>query len=210
MNNETWKPDVFESLFQKSPDPWNFENSLYEQQKLTRILQCLPTGSVSFAVELGCAIGVSTLALAKHCKRIVGIDASEIALSRAKRRCVQQKHISFIKAFLPQAYPTLEVSGCDLVLISEILYFLSLEDIRNLAVNVINSLKPEGSILIVNWIGPTDTPCTGDEAAECFIQVCREQSWLPNHSERAEGYRIDRLSHFANFQKGNIPYDGES
>lgn len=123
MSNETWKPDIFEDIFQRNADPWDFENSLYEQQKLEKVLQCLPASPISFAVELGCAIGVSTLALAKHCKRIVGIDASETALAIAQQRCVQQKHISFIKAFLPQAYPALEVCGCDLVLISEVLYF---------------------------------------------------------------------------------------
>lgn len=198
MSNETWKPGIFENIFQNSSDPWNFESSPYEQQKLARVLQYLPARPISFAVELGCAIGVSTLALAKHCKRIVGIDASETALAIAQRRCAQQSHVSFINAFLPQAYPASEVSGCDLVLISEVLYFLSPVDIQHLAVNVTRSLRSEGSILIVNWIGPTDTPCTGDEAAECFIQTCQSQYWQSDYSERGEGYRIDRLSHFSN------------
>lgn len=200
MSNETWKPGVFENLFQNSPDPWNFESSSYEQQKLIRVLQSLPARPIFFAVELGCAIGVSTLALAQYCQCIVGIDASETALAIAKTRCAQQKHISFIKAFLPEAYPASEVSGCDLVLISEFLYFLSPVDIQRLAANVTKSLKSEGSIIIVNWTGPTDTPCTGDEAAEYFIQACQEQHWYPEHNERGEGYRIDRLFHFANSQ----------
>ena len=198
MSNETWKPDVFENLFQNSPDPWNFESSSYEQQKLIRVLQCLPARPISFAVELGCAIGVGTLALAQYCQRIVGIDTSETALAIAKTRCAQQKHISFIKAFLPEAYPDLEVSGCDLVLVSEVLYFLSPVDIQRLAAHVTKSLESEGSILIVNWTGSTDTPCTGDEAAECFIQACQERHWYLEHNECGEGYRIDRLVHFAN------------
>ncbi|QEE85523.1 methyltransferase domain-containing protein [Acetobacter oryzoeni] len=210
MSNETWKPDIFEDIFQLNADPWDFENSLYEQQKLEKVLQCLPASPIFFAVELGCAIGVSTLALAKYCKRIVGIDASETALAIAQQRCVQQKHISFIKAFLPQAYPASEVSGCDLVLISEVLYFFSPADIQCLAESVTKSLKPEGNILIVNWTGPTDTPCTGDEAAEYFIRVCLTQHWRPDYSERGKGYRIDRLIHGARPQKGNIPYDGEN
>ncbi|MFT8944802.1 MAG: SAM-dependent methyltransferase [Acetobacter pasteurianus] len=147
MSNETWKPDVFENLFQNSPDPWNFESSSYEQQKLIRVLQCLPARPISFAVELGCAIGVGTLALAQYCQHIVGIDASETALAIAKTRCAQQKHISFIKAFLPEAYPDLEVSGCDLVLVSEVLYFLSPVDIQRLAAHVTKSLESEGRVI---------------------------------------------------------------
>ncbi|OAG75328.1 methyltransferase type 12 [Acetobacter malorum] len=210
MSKETWKPDVFETLFQKSHDPWDFENSLYEQKKLARILECLPACPVSFALELGCAIGVSTLALAQYCKRVVSVDASETALHTARKRCEGLGHVTFIKAFLPEDYPVLAASGCDLVLISEILYFLSASDIQRLAVRVTQSLTEAGCILIVNWTGPTDTPCTGDEASECFIQACRDLQWEPDLSVRESSYRIDRLSYVPNSQEGESEPDAES
>jgi len=50
---------------------------------------------------------------------------------------------------------------------------LSQTDIQELAFQTTTSLKTTGHILIVNWTGETDTPCTGDEAANCFI--------LPEH-----------------------------
>ncbi|AQS90440.1 methyltransferase type 12 [Gluconobacter albidus] len=194
MSNETWKPEVFERLFQNNPDPWGFEKSPYEQRKLARVLECLPAFPVSFAVELGCAIGVGTLALSKHCPRILAVDASESALVIARQRCRAEKYVRFLAAFLPADYPVAEAAGCDLVLISELLYFLSPKDIRRLADMVMESLKSEGHILIVNWTGQTDTPCTGDEAAEHFIRACREKHWIPELSEQGKGYRIDRLS----------------
>ncbi|WP_215750403.1 MULTISPECIES: class I SAM-dependent methyltransferase [unclassified Gluconobacter] len=200
MSNETWKPEVFDKLFQSNPDPWDFENSPYEHKKLARVLDCLPASPISFAVELGCAIGVSTLALSKHCKRILAVDASENALAIAKQRLGKQEDVCFLKAFLPTGYPIAEASGCDLLLISEVLYFLTASDIQRLAAMATKSLTPEGHILIVNWTGQTDTPCTGDEAAEGFIQACRERHWHPDLSERGEGYRIDRLSQIADFQ----------
>lgn len=194
MSAETWKPEVFERLFQDNPDPWDFESSPYERQKLSRVLECLPAAPISFAVELGCAIGVSTLALAQHCGRILAIDASENALAIAGRRCERQAHVSFLKAFLPSDYPAAEASGCDLVLISELLYFLTPQDIRSLAAVVMESLQSNGHILIVNWTGQTDTPCSGSEAAEYFIGACHERHWVPDLSEQGVGYRIDRLS----------------
>lgn len=200
MTKETWKPDVFETLFQKSDDPWGFETSLYEQKKLAKVLECIPTRPVSFALELGCAIGVSTLALAQYCKRIVSVDASETALEKAKKRCEGLGHVTFTKAFLPQDYPVLAASGYDLVVISEILYFLSVRDIQRLAGMVTQSLMSTGSILIVNWTGPTDTPCTGNEASECFIEACRALHWEPDLSVRGGSYRIDRLSGALNSQ----------
>lgn len=193
MSRETWKPEIFERLFQSSSDPWGFESRPYERQKLARVLECLPDAPVSFAVELGCAIGVGTLALAQRCGRVLAVDASENALSIARQRCGAQGHVTFLRAFLPADYPVAEASGCDLVLISEVLYFLTAEDIRRLAVMVAESLVPAGHILLVNWTGETDTPCTGDEAAEHFIQTCHEAGWRSDLSERGEGYRIDRL-----------------
>ncbi|MBS1043889.1 class I SAM-dependent DNA methyltransferase [Gluconobacter cerinus] len=193
MSKETWKADIFENLFQQNPDPWNFENSSYEHKKLQRVLQCLPCSPVAFAVELGCAIGVGTLALSQRCQRILAVDASETALTKARQRCQKYTHITFLRAFLPSAYPVIAAAGCDLILISEILYFLSRTDIQKLAFDTTTSLKTTGHILIVNWTGETDTPCTGDEAANCFIQACRANGWMIDLSERAEGYRIDRL-----------------
>ncbi|MFT8719937.1 class I SAM-dependent DNA methyltransferase [Acetobacter sp.] len=194
MSNDSWKPEVFESLFEDNPDPWDFENSLYERQKLEKVLECLSASPVSFALELGCAIGVSTLALSRRCERLLAVDVSQKALALAKHRCRMQKHVSFLKAFLPADYPTTEASGCDLVIISEILYFLAQEDIRRLVGMVTENLVSTGHILIVNWTGQTDTPCTGDEAAECFIRNCHERRWWPDLAERGEGYRIERLS----------------
>ncbi|MBF0856832.1 methyltransferase domain-containing protein [Gluconobacter oxydans] len=203
MSAGTWKPEVFERLFQDNPDPWGFESSPYERQKLSRVLESLPASPIFFAVELGCAIGVGTLALAQHCGRVLAVDASENALAIAGRRCEGQEHVSFLKAFLPSDYPAADASGCDLVLISELLYFLTPQDIRSLAGMVMESLKSNGHILIVNWTGQTDTPCTGSEAAEYFIRACHERHWVPDLSEQGEGYRIDRLS-----RSGNSPLSG--
>lgn len=207
MSRETWKPEVFERLFQGGSDPWGLESSPYERQKLARVLECLPARPVSFAVELGCAIGVGTLALAQRCRRVLAVDASENALSIARQRCRAQDYVTFLKAFLPVDYPVAEASGCDLVLISEILYFLTAEDIQRLAVMVAESLVPAGHILLVNWTGETDTPCTGDEAAEHFMQTCLGADWQADLSERGEGYRIDRLCRSATLRESGISAD---
>lgn len=204
MKKETWTADVFENLFQQDPDPWDFESSPYEHKKLQRVLQCLPCSPIAFAVELGCAIGVGTLALTQRCQRILAVDASETALTKARQRCQEYALVSFIKAFLPSAYPVVDAAGCDLVLISEILYFLSQTDIQKLAFQTTTSLKITGHILIVNWTGETDTPCTGDEAANCFIQACLAHDWVPDLSERGEGYRIDRLRHLSNHDENDV------
>lgn len=195
MTTESWTPDIFEALFRADADPWQFESSAYERDKLARLLDCLPQERFRFALELGCAVGVGTRIFATRCSRVLAVDASATALTLARKRCEGVGDIRFVEAFLPGAYPSALATGCDLVILSEILYFLNRNDIRRLAASVIGSLAPDGTLLLVNWTGETDTPCTGDEAADCFIEACRDGHWLPDHREQTESYRIDRLRH---------------
>ncbi|NHN87142.1 class I SAM-dependent DNA methyltransferase [Acetobacter conturbans] len=193
MSGKTWTPEVFETLFQTTADPWNFEDSPYEHQKRARLLACMPPHPIRFAVELGCAIGVTTQALSPLCTRLLAVDASPTALTMAGRRCADLPNITFVEAFLPEHYPTSTATGCDLMIISELLYFLAPHDIRCLAHKAMQSLPPNGTILLVNWTGPTDTPCTGEQAANLFSQNCRENHWKVDHTEQSASYRIDRL-----------------
>lgn len=195
MSNRTWTPDVFERIFTQNADPWNFEESTYEKEKRERLLTFLPRTGAEFAVEMGCATGVTTLLLAERCRKILAIDASATALSLARTRCQHQSNIVFKEAFLPEYYPDKEAAGCNLVIISEILYFLSAEDIRILAKKTLASIRPDGIILLINWTGPTNTPCTGDDAADHFIETARSSGWAVIKAERAPSYRIDCLRH---------------
>ncbi|NHN90977.1 methyltransferase domain-containing protein [Acetobacter sicerae] len=193
MTKETWQPDIFEALFRTNPDPWNFETTPYERRKLDHLLSCIPEDRICFAVELGCAIGVGTRRLSERCDRVLAVDASATALDLARKRCAGTGNVNFIRAFLPDGYPASQAAGCDLMIVSELLYFLGKDDIRRLAACATDSLAKDGVLLLVNWTGQTDTPCTGDEAADCFIQSCHEHSWEVDHRERSGTYRLERL-----------------
>lgn len=80
----------------------------------------------------------------------------------------------------------------DLIVLSEVLYFLSPRDIAATADRIPATLAPGGVVLLVNWRGRAGDPCTGDEAAGIFI--ARTQQWLElalQHQE--EAYRLDLL-----------------
>ena len=44
----------------------------------------------------------------------------------------------------------------DLILLSEVVYYLSREDVGRLAASVTRSLAPDGSVILVHWTGSTD------------------------------------------------------
>jgi len=189
MSGESWKADVFDRLYADNPDPWGFESSPYEQAKYADTLAQLDGRRFGEALELGCSIGVMSQALAACCDRLLSLDLAEAALARARQRCAGLDRVSFRRATLPQDWP----DGCfDLVLVSEMLYFLAPADIVRLAERCIDAAEPDCTILLVNWTGPTDTPTTGDEAAELFCS-CFPEAFTRDATLHRDRYRLDRL-----------------
>jgi hypothetical protein len=77
---------------------------------------------------------------------------------------------------------------------SEVLYFLDASDIRRTAHRTMASLAANGVVVLVNFLGDTDTPCNGDMAAETFIAiVCERGTVRPMLQRRHAEYCLDVL-----------------
>ncbi|WP_029603463.1 SAM-dependent methyltransferase [Kozakia baliensis] len=195
MIQQSWNASIFEKIYQTNADPWRFKTSAYEKEKLARLLTWLPTHrQLHSIIELGCSIGIGTRALSEKCDHILAIDAAANALLRARHHCAERHNVTFLQAFLPEKCPTQPQNHYDFAVISELLYFLNQNDIKLLAIKLLPLLTRSASILLVNWTGRTDTPCTGDQAVEIFIQTCRQAGWEVERQERHPQYRIDLLS----------------
>lgn len=111
--------DEFERLFRWSADPWNFETSRYEQERLQCLLGIVQQYPHDTVLEVGCAEGLFTSQLTKIAKDVVAIDVSPTALSRAKQRC---PGTTFLHKSLQEFS-----SDCkfDLVVCSETLYYIN-------------------------------------------------------------------------------------
>jgi hypothetical protein len=81
----------------------------------------------------------------------------------------------------------------DLIVLSELLYFLAADDLHAIAARVRASLTGNGIVLLVNWLGATGDPGTGDTAAETFI-AATAPDLRPTLQRRKLHYRIDRLA----------------
>ena len=194
MSDASWNGEVFERLYEANPDPWGFQTSAYERAKYADTLAALGAERrFGFALELGCSIGVMTQALAPRCDRLLGIDIAETALALARARCEALPGVSFRRCWLPDEFPALEAGSVDLILVSELLYFLSPADNARLAAAILAALAPGGMLVLVNWTGETNTPCTGDEAAQLLIAACTQQGLAVTLAGRQGSYRLDRL-----------------
>src|ERR1700677_4564180 len=163
----TLKAEHFDSLYAADPDPWNFGASPYERGKYTLTLNAMPKPRYRSALEVGCSIGVLTRSLASRCDAVVAIDAAETPLVEARRRCVDLPGVRFEQMFVPDQWPD---GAFELILLSEVVYYLSPEDVARLAARVTHSFAKAGSVILVHWPGLTNYPLSGDEAAALFIE----------------------------------------
>lgn len=181
---------TFDDLYRDRPDPWDFETSDYERRKYAATLAALPAGPVGAALEVGCSIGVFTALLAPRCRSLTALDVSEVALAAARRRCTGSG-VRFLRADVPTEWPQ---GRFELIILSELLYFLEPDEIPTLAARVGASLEAGGTVLLVDYLGPCDRPLDGAAAAEAFLRAVRPLGLSPVNRGGSADYRIDRLA----------------
>ncbi len=180
----------FEELYAANPDPWNFASSDYEKTKYAATIAALEDRNFHNVFEIGCSIGILTKLLSARCRSLLAIDLVETALADARKYCAGLPHVRFENFSVPYVWPS--DRSFDLIICSEVLYFLSPRDIARVAHLATGSILPGGWILLVNFTGPIDEPCSGDDAAKIFIDACRGALVL-RKCVRAESFRIDLL-----------------
>ncbi len=188
MSRESWPPELFDRLYAERPDPWQFETSRYERDKYADTLAQLGGRRFGRALELGCSIGVFSRLLAPRCEQLLSLDAAAAAIAAARTRCASLAHVEFRRATLPTDWPE---GSFDLIVVSELLYFLSQGDIALLARRCAAAATEAAAILLVNWTGETDTPTTGDEAAALFVAAV--DGFSADAPLRRPSYRLDHL-----------------
>jgi trans-aconitate methyltransferase len=186
----TLKADHFDALYAANPDPWNFAASPYERAKYTLTLDAIPKSRSPSALEVGCSIGVLTRLLASRCESLLAVDAAQAPLVEARRRCADLPGVRFEQMFVPEQWPG---GVFDLILLSEVVYYLSREDVGRLATSVTHSLAPVGSVILVHWTGSTDYPLSGDEAVALFIERLGS-ACVVERTDRYAEFRLDVLS----------------
>ena len=178
------EPGYFDALYAADPDPWRFATSEYEREKYAATIAALPPRRFASGLEAGCSIGVLTRQLAEGCDTMLALDVAASALAQARAHC---PGVRFEQRAIPGDWPP---GRFDLIVLSEVLYYLDAAAIRRAARCAMAALQPGGCILAVHYLGETDYPSTGDAAAAVFIAECGLD---PALQIRRELYRIDRV-----------------
>jgi SAM-dependent methyltransferase len=166
------QPEYFDRIYAESADPWEFQTRWYEQRKRALTLAVLPEPRFGTALEVGSSIGVLTASLAERCDRLVAMDPAEKALAAARRRA--PANVEFHQGSVPDDWPA---GTYDLVVISEVGYYLDPDDLSALLDVTAADLAPDGFVVACHWRHPVeDYPQTGDAVHEAMSDRWPRQS----------------------------------
>jgi len=178
----------FEARYRVDPDPWGYSTSDYESEKYAATLAACGDGPFSDALELGASIGVFTKLLAPRCEHLTTIDGAPTAVAGARRRLVGVPHLDVILGEIPDAIP---IRRFDLVVASEILYYLTACDVARTLARLESSMIPGGRLVAAHWRPPgPERPLDADEVHA----ILGELPWLQSMtSGGTDDYRLDVL-----------------
>ncbi len=188
---QTLGAPYFAKIYEAEADPWRFETSPYEKEKYSSSLAALPLVRYRRGFEVGGSIGVLTRMLADRCDQLLSVDLSPIAQRRAQIRCSDQSHVQFEIMQFPHQVP---VGSFDLIVLSEVGYYLCEKDLVVARQWIVNSLRPGAHLLLVHWTPfVKDYPLTGDQVHQCFLQATPVPLRQVYHVTKTN-YRIDVLA----------------
>lgn len=176
---------MFDRLFAGGNDPWDLATSAYERDKRAATLDAVGPGPFVRALEVGCAFGVLTAELAGRCDQLLAVDVSATAIARAAERLRNAPGVILQQMEVPRQWPE---GSFNLILWSEVLYFLSVDEIARCSTASHRALAPGGRCVLVNWTGANDLPVDGAQAAERFIGGA---PWRALERRDQKRYRLD-------------------
>jgi hypothetical protein len=156
----TLPTEYFDRLYDHHPDPWGFTSRWYEERKRAVTLAALPHPRYGSAFEPGCSLGVLTHGLASRCDQVLAMDVSDAALGQARARLAGAPHVRLERGGIPRDWPE---DRFDLVVLSEVLYYLDDGDLARAVDRSVGTVSPGGVLVSVHWRHPvSDYPQSGD------------------------------------------------
>jgi SAM-dependent methyltransferase len=172
----------FDELYRQSDDPWKLREGWYEHRKRSLTLALLPRPRYRNAFEPGCANGELTVELAKRCDGLLAADLHERAVQLARERVADLPQVRVERLTVPQEWPT-DAGPFDLIVISELAYYLDTSALETLAARIAASLTTDGTLLACNWRRPFAEALESADTAHALFDARCGLSRLAHHDD---------------------------
>jgi trans-aconitate methyltransferase len=144
----TVSQEHFIGLYLAKTDPWDNETSWHNRRKYAVALASLPRERYRSAYEPGCSVGMLTRLLAERCDRLLAVDCVDEAVETARASVQHLRNVRVEAAMLPADLPA---ATFDLIVIGDLLYYLSADDLEALLDGLVERLEPGGDLVSVHF-----------------------------------------------------------
>lgn len=172
----------FADLYDGEADPWHVASSWYERRKRAVALAALPDQHYGVIVEPACGTGAFTRELAARGDLVLAFDPVPAAVRRERTETTAMSRVDVRIGAVPDGLPPGPV---DLLVYSEILYYLGDDDLTDTIERSVTALRRGGHLLAVHWRhwapeAPRDAwdahrRLLGHEALECLVEHVDEE-----------------------------------
>ncbi|MFI1993628.1 SAM-dependent methyltransferase [Actinoplanes sp. NPDC020271] len=145
---KSYSLDHFIGLYEAKDDPWDNESKWSDQRKYAVAMASLPRARYRSGYEPGCAVGVLSVMLAARCDALLATDAVEEAVVQARSAAAGLPHVRVERALLPAELPT---GTYDLIVIGDLLYYLSADDLQLTVDGLLTRLEEGGDLLLAHF-----------------------------------------------------------
>ncbi|RSM51921.1 methyltransferase [Actinoplanes sp. ATCC 53533] len=135
-------------MYLAKTDPWDLATKWHDQRKYAVTMASLPRARYRSAYEPGCSVGLLTRMLAERCDEILAVDCVVEAVETAREEVREFPHVRVEPAMLPADLPD---ATFDLIVIGDLLYYLSADDLEAALDGLVRRLEPDGDIVSVHF-----------------------------------------------------------
>jgi SAM-dependent methyltransferase len=154
-------------MYEAKTDPWDNATKWSDQRKYAVTTASLTRERYRRCYEPGCAVGLLTRLLAPRCDEILAVDAVPEAVRTAAAAVRDFPHVTVQRAVLPADLPG---GTFDLIVVGDLLYYLSAGDLDELLTGLIERLDPDGEIVAVHYRDPSGGTYDGAHVHELLRQ----------------------------------------
>lgn len=183
--------DHFERLYRVHADPWHVGSAWYERRKRGLLLACLGREHYAHAFEPGCGGGDLTRRLAQRCGRVCAVDVAGSAVARCRARLAADgiANVDVLTLDLPRGWPAIPPGGFDLIVVSELAYYLDDASLGAFLAALDASLAAGGELAACHWLAPFDDRVQPTDAVHDALAALPGLS--PAVLHREEQFRLD-------------------
>jgi SAM-dependent methyltransferase len=140
--------DYFTGLYLAKDDPWDTATKWHDRRKYAVTVAGLPRERYRRCYEPGCSVGLLTRLLAERCDDVLAVDCVPEAVRAAADNLRDLPHVRVAEALLPADLPD---GTFDLIVLGDLLYYLSSGDLEALLDGLVARLEPGGDLVAVHF-----------------------------------------------------------